>query len=368
MQRLLRVLGIFLLVLSVSFRTAPAWAQEVIGTVRDAAERSTLTARAQALLSGIIPQPQRSQDKDTAEGSTQFKEGHHLLWGELFEKGRTHAVVDLGGHLALADWDAQKAAWTVRQAIKVPIYWKFPGFPQEELDVAPDDLPTRPFWVKQLASAVPPLLVVSTGHTRYHAARFIFVYDASAHQFDVDDGLHSVDEPVLREGHVVLTSDSGRKAWWGVEYYYHVEKGALKYRGSLREGSYRGDDLHFHVGFMKPGSPEEITWRFNATAEDQSIFKIQAGDEDTPDDQAPVLGSIRFRDSSSISLGDQAAYLLHKLTGLPATLVDPKLFGGGDAPQVSPFIFTDRDVEVTGNDEVLQLLSPAKAAENRPTK
>jgi hypothetical protein len=357
MQRLIRVLGIFLLVLSVSFRATPAWAQEVIGTVKDAAERSTLAARAQALLSGIVPQPQ--QGKDTTEDSTQMKEGQYLLWGELFEKGRTQAVVDLGGHLALADWDATKAAWTVQQVIKAPIYWRHPAAPESEFAAGPDDLPTKPFWVTRLAPSVPRLLVISTGHTRYHAARFIFAYDASAHRLDADNELYSVAEPVLREGHVVLTTDSGRKAWWGVEYYYQVEKEALKYRGSLREGSYNGDDLHLHVGFMKPGSVEEITWRFNATAEDQSTFKIQAGEEGPAEDEDPVIGSIRFLGSGSSTSEEQGAYLLHKLTGLPAALANARPFSNPDS-QATPSPPTDRDVEVTGNAEVLQLLGPNK--------
>ncbi|QIF04267.1 hypothetical protein [Roseimicrobium sp. ORNL1] len=344
-----------------SFRTAPAWAQEVIGTVKDAAERSTLAARAQGLLSGLVPQPQQGQGKDTAEGSTQMKEGQYLLWGELFEKGRTHAVVDLSEHIALADWDATKAAWTVRQVIKAPIYWKYPGFPQAELDVTPDDLPTRPFWVKQLSSTAPRLLVISTGYTRYHAARFIFVYDTKTHQLDADDGLYSVAEPVLREGHVVLTDDSGRKAWWGEDSFYQVEKGRLHFRGSLREGSYRGDDSHIHVTFLKPGSPEEITWRFNATAEDQSTYKIRAGEEGPDEEKAPVIGHIRFRESGADSPENWGAFLLHKLTGLPSSVANPNPFVGTSSETPAPPL-TDRDVELTGNAEVLRLLGPGKAA------
>jgi hypothetical protein len=366
MHHLIRVLCV-LLVLSVSFRTTPAWAQEVIGTVRDAAERSTLAARAQGLLSGLVPQPQQGQGKDTVEGSTQMKEDQYLLWGELFEKGRTHAVVDLGEHLALADWDAQKATWTVQQVIKVPIYWKYPGFPQAELDVTPDDLPTRPFWVKHLSPSMPHLLVASTGHTRYHSGRFVFEYDASAHQLDAAGAFFSVSEPELREGYVIFTADSGRKAWWGEDSFYQVEKGRLHFRGSLREGSYRGDDSHIHVTFLKPGSPEEITWRFNASAEDQSTYKIQAGEEGPDEEKAPVIGHIRFRESGADSPENWGAFLLHKLTGLHSSVANPNPFVGTSSETPAPPL-TDRDVELTGNAEVLRLLGPGNKESTKPGK
>ncbi|MEZ0275342.1 MAG: hypothetical protein ACAH88_10595 [Roseimicrobium sp.] len=340
--------------------------------VTDAAARGTLVQKAAAQLVGIVPEP------GSAEQKSAVKNGLYLLWGELFEKGRTHAVVELGepgtvdfeesanSHLALAAWDAKDAGWQVQQVIHGPILWKSPSVKESGWVAGLDNVPEKAFWVHQPAPSWPTLLVVSTPYSRYRAARLVLTYDSQQHQFRKET-LFSVDDPALRQGHLVLTSDSGNKAWYAGESYYATEQGRLKFRGSVRTGTFRGDDIHIHVGFTKPGSPDKVTWRFDASPEDQSIFKIQAGREGPAQDEDPVLGHIRFRNSTSDLPEDQAAYLLHKLAGLPATLMNPNLYTGRD-PLVPIPTLTDRDVAVTGNEEVMRLLGPGPTSAAKPVK
>jgi hypothetical protein len=357
MQRLIRVLCV-LLAVSVTSTCALAESESVIATVTDPAARSTLGQKAEELLSSLVPQ----EGKSTAEGTSQITDGQYLLWGELFEKGRTQAVVALGTdphaptYIALADWEAQKGNWKVSQIIRLPIYWKSPAVLESGFPVVPDNLPAKASWVMPFDPSLPRLLVVSTPHSQYRAGHFVFTYDAKAHQLDASPDF-SVAEPAMRAGYVVLTNDSGRKAHWSEESYYTFEQGRLKFRGSLRSGSYDGDDIHIHVGFTEPGSPSVLTWRFSAPPEDQSNFKIQAGDESNPGD--PVLGNIHFLKPASGET--HGAYLLNKLTGLPTTLVPTDLWDGRDPQEAPVSTLTDGYVQVTGNDKVMRLLGPASA-------
>jgi hypothetical protein len=312
------------------------------------------------LLSGVSP-----KSGDPKENS-RLIDNCYVLWGEILEPGRVNALVGLDPQgsikdgipkgLVLALWNS--ASWQLEQVIDVPIFWKSPSIPQGDRQFLPGNLPDQAFWVCPLGPARQPVLVVSTPHSRYGAGRFVLEYDPDSHRLNPTPHF-SVSEPAWREGYVVLTGDSGRKAWWTEQLFYQSEDNRLKFRGALRTGSYNAEDFFIHVTIPSHRKLGEAHWCFLTTPEDQAIHKIYAGENDlNPTDE---VGQLRFLKPDRISLEDRGPYILQKLTGIPAGAVRLDEWQGDKRIEVPAKPIADADVEVHGTPEVLRLLGRDKA-------
>lgn len=220
------------MVLLVAQAACPAIVNDpVLRVVTDASTHATAEKRALEHLSFVVPQ------ENSPATATRMVHKQHVTWGELFERGRTHAVVELQQEIqttpsmiALASWNVWQ--WKVDQVIELPVYRKGAGMAPlgEKFKLGKED--EKVFQTFQFHPSMPPALMVTTLRVPYHRNYSLLFYDPGTRQLRLP-ALFVFHTPTCQEGYWKLTMEYRHKVCKVVESYYELDEGELVFRGSL---------------------------------------------------------------------------------------------------------------------------------------
>lgn len=323
----------------------------VVREVTDATARAAAEERAQQQLRLVVP------EKDHATATTRMVEKQHVTWGELFEKGRTQALVELEGKesapgmIALATWDVWK--WHIEQVIELPVHRKKWLDATHASSRKEDEAVFRIF---QFDASMAPSLIVSTDQQGLciHA---LLLYDPTSRRLTIP-GIFCSPLPEKRETCWEITRPHFDKMGSHSRAFYGIADGRLRHLGTLHE-VYLGNARDLHITVPASGATNAPTvWTFRVEEEDPALYVIKDTSDRTK--KAVEIGRIRFLKPQSGS-HVCAGYFLEKLTSLPRTLATRRYKRDGEEIIKVPEQVPDEDVLVRGNAAVLQVFSSAKA-------
>lgn len=327
---------------------APSPGDELAKLVLPVEPESELAKQIVALLAPLPSLPRKAV-KSFITPNQQF-----ILYGDLFRKGKTFALVSLStldlqgavtipGRIAFAE--RTKKGWELRGLWQIGGCWGLKTVSADEEESWMKKMPTAPFELVDFFNDGTPEVVVASDLGRYFHIHYVLLFDSAKDQLKLQAESDFV--PGKIGNYLRLDSDSGHKSTWSKSAFWHLEKGKLVEAASWRDGTLNNGARFFIVRVRKSnGETEE--------------FRMEepngASRYDVTLDGKPYAVVKFFASPAAKGNSEQweIIWLFHHLTGLPI-----RFYPGIEYVTDKLLRFEDQGaVTVEGSAEAIKRLNP----------